>query len=149
MRNGSSTSSGPTTTSTHSVAYRSVHSSQGVRTVNTTASRRSWKTLFAEWSAALRIVGVGVLPRLLRGLGPQEQQDHERRAVRDRDHDRRVRRDQCGQQHAGRGRARRLLQCGADRPLEPVRGEELPRREEARQDRAVRREEEPGPGARG
>ena len=50
---------------------------------------------------------------------------------------------QRGQQHARRGGTRGLLQRRADRPLEPVRREQLLGRQDARQDRAVRREEEP------
>ena len=148
MRNGSSTSSGPTTTSTHSVAYRSVHSSQGVRTVNTTASRRSENTLFAEWSWVCSSPESGSASdrRPARGSG--------RRNIRSTNAHREPPRSRprhgqgpCGAQHAGGGRARRLLQRGADRPLEPVRREKLPRRQDARQDRAVRGEEEPRPGA--
>ena len=94
------------------------------------------------------------MPRRLRsprrgvaGSGRRNSRITNARTVGDRDHDRRVGGDQRGQQHAGDGRTRRLLQRRTDRPLEPVRREQLLRRQDARQDRAVGREEEPRAGA--
>ncbi len=46
-------------------------------------------------------------------------------------------------EHARNGGARRLLERGADGSLEPIRREELLRRQDAGQDRAVRGKEEP------
>ena len=113
--------------------------------MKTTASFRSWKTLFADSVLRRR-------PRRPRGvehrLGALEEQQRERARVGDRDRDGRVGgHHDGGDEHARDGGAGRLLERGPDRPLEPVRREELLRRQDARQDRAVGGEEEARAGA--
>jgi hypothetical protein len=79
------------------------------------------------------------------GLGAHEEQEDEGDRVRGRDDPHRVRRrDDGGDDDTRDGGARRLLQGGADGALEAVRREQLRRRQDAREDRAVRGIEEPG-----